>query len=76
MYSLESLPLDIEFNNGGTVVLDSLNSIPKEFIFNNIGDVYLTSLVGGWFSQWEGNIEGIDSKRLLNYMISKGLFEK
>jgi len=76
LYSLESLPLDIEFNNGGTVVLDSLNSIPREFIFNNIDDVYLTKLVGGWFSQWEGNIEGIHSNRLLNYMISKGLFEK
>jgi len=74
LYSLESLPSDIEFNNGGTVVLDSLNSISREFIFNNIDDVYLTKLVGGWFSQWEGNIEGIDSNRLLNLVIKKGMF--
>jgi hypothetical protein len=36
----------------------------------------LKSLIGGWFSQWKGNIEGVDSKRLLNFMISKGVFER
>jgi hypothetical protein len=75
LYSLESLPPDTEFNNDGGIVLNNLNSISREFIFNNIGDVYLTSLVGGWFSQWKGNIEGIGSNRLLNHMIKKGLFE-
>jgi hypothetical protein len=50
--------------------------------FNNGGSVYLRSLIGGstlvdgWFNKWESNIEGIDSKRLLNFMISKGLFER
>jgi hypothetical protein len=45
-------------------------------VFTNSGDVYLRSLIGGGFDDWEGNIEGIDSKRLLNLMISKGIFER
>jgi len=28
------------------------------------------------FEDWEGNIEGIDSKRLLNFMISRKIFER
>jgi hypothetical protein len=45
-------------------------------VFKNKGDVYLRALTGGWFDDWKGNIKGIDSKRLLNSMISKGLFER
>jgi hypothetical protein len=44
--------------------------------FENRETVYLTSLTGGRFYNWKGNIEGIDSKRLLNKMISLGLFER
>jgi len=44
--------------------------------FNNRGVVGLNSIIGGDFNEWEGNIEGIDSKRLLNLMISKGIFER
>jgi hypothetical protein len=50
--------------------------------FNNGGSVYLRSLIGGsalvdgWFNRWESNIEGIDSKRLLNKMIKQGVFER
>jgi hypothetical protein len=44
--------------------------------FNNEGDVYLEYLTGGWFDEWKGNIEGIDSKRLLNKMIKQGVFER
>jgi hypothetical protein len=41
----------------------------------------LSSLIGGsipdkWFNKWKGNIEGIDSNRLLNKMINKGVFER
>jgi hypothetical protein len=36
----------------------------------------LNSLIGGRFSDWRGNIEGIDSKRLLNKMIKQGVFER
>jgi len=28
------------------------------------------------FSRWKGNIEGIDSTKLLNSMISKEIFER
>jgi hypothetical protein len=39
------------------------------------GGVLLRDLIGG-FGDWSGNIEGIDSKRLLNLMINKGVFER
>jgi hypothetical protein len=29
-----------------------------------------------WFNDWKGNMEGIDSKRLLNLMIKQGVFER
>jgi hypothetical protein len=45
-------------------------------VFRNEGNVYLRSLIGGWIDDWKGNIEGIDSNRLLNFMISKGVFER
>jgi hypothetical protein len=56
------------------VYLESLTSIPPGVEFKNGGGVHLGSLVSGWFEDWSGNIEGIDSKRLLNVMISKGVF--
>ena len=71
---ITSLPPVMEFNNGGSVYLDSLTSLPPDVVFKNRGDVYLKSLVGGWFEDWKGNIEGIDSKRLLNVMIKQGVF--
>jgi hypothetical protein len=74
--SLVTLPHGVVFNNKGDVDLDSLETLHPGVEFNNIGWVWLESLVGGWFSDWEGNIEGVASKRLLNLMISKGLFEK
>jgi hypothetical protein len=42
--------------------------------FRNVGNVYLDSLTGGAIIRCEGNIEGIDSKRLLNVMIKRGMF--
>ena len=74
--SLTSLPLGVEFKNKGGVWLDSLTSISPGVEFRNKGGVLLRDLIGGWFSDWNGNIEGIASKRLLNSMISKGLFER
>lgn len=61
--------------NGG-VDLDALTSLPPGVEFKNKGDVNLDALTGGLFSRWSGNIEGVHSKRLLNVMINKGLFEK
>ena len=75
--SLETLPPDVGFENGGDVGLNSLTSIPSGVEFRN-GSRYieLDSLTGGWFSAWNGNIEGISSNRLLNKMISDGLFDR
>ena len=73
---LTSLPPDVEFNNWEDVILKSLTSLPPEVEFNNGGSTYLKSLMGSWFYRWKGNIEGIGNKRLLNKMISIGLFER
>jgi hypothetical protein len=74
--SLETLPDGIEFSNGGNVSLASLRNIPKGVVFNNGGYVYLEKLIGGWSLEWVGNIDDIDSKRLLNKMIADGLFDR
>jgi hypothetical protein len=42
--------------------------------FRDGGNIYFRAL-GGWFDEWKGNIEGIDSNRILNMMIKKGLFK-
>jgi len=72
--SLESLPPGVQFKNHGDVGLRSLKSLPPGVRFQNQRDVWLGSLVGGWFDEWAGNIEGVDHKRLLNLMIDKKLF--
>ena len=74
--SLTSLPSGVVFNNVGEVNLSDLTSISPGVEFKNEGYVWLNSLVGSAFSDWEGNIEGVDSNRLLNGMISKGIFER
>ena len=71
---LTSLPPGVVFRNKGSVYLNSLKSLPPGVEFKNRWSVKLDSLIGGWFDDWKGNIEGIDSKRLLNSMISKGMF--
>ena len=76
LFSLTYLPPDVVFKNKGDVYLDHLTSISPGVEFNNEGGVDLDSLTGDWFSAWEGNIEGIDSKRLLNKMIKDGVFER
>ena len=50
----------MEFRNGDGVSFESL-----------IIDVY-----GGYFKEWKGNIDGVEPKRLLNKMISIGLFNR
>ena len=72
--SLQTLPTSVEFRNGGNVDLRSLETLPPGVEFKNGGYVGLYKLVGGWFQDWSGNMEGIDSKMLLNHMISKGVF--
>jgi hypothetical protein len=70
---------DRVFNNRGDVNLWSLKVISANVRFNNNWDVTLGSLIGGSFGRfedWSGNIEGINSTKLLNLMISKGIFER
>jgi hypothetical protein len=74
--SLTTLSLGVEFSNDGYVNLESIMTLPEGTVFSNQYDVYLESLVGGWFYDWKGNIKGIDHKRLLNKMISLGLFDR
>jgi hypothetical protein len=74
--SLTSLPSGVVFNNGGAVGLGALPSLPPGVEFRNKGQVWLDALIGGGFQDWKGNIEGINSKRLLNKMIKDGLFER
>ncbi len=73
--NLTSLPSGVEFNNKGNVWLLSINSLPSDVVFNNGRDVNFESIIGDWFSKWK-DIDGIDSMRLLNFMISKGVFER
>ena len=70
---VETLPLGV-VTYGGYVDVGSLETLPPDVQFNNKGDVYLGSLTGDWFSNWKGNIEGIDSNTLLNVMIKRGMF--
>ncbi len=73
--SLKSLPPGVQFKNGGNVWGNSLESLPPGVVFKNGGTVYLISLIGGWFKDWKGNMDGVDSKGLLNLMIKKGIFQ-
>lgn len=74
--SLETLPPGVKFKNDGEVYLKSLKTLPPGVIFENGLSVRSDSLFKGWFDRWSGNIEGIDSKRLLNKMIELGLFNR
>jgi len=76
LYDLTSISPGVVFRNGGDVYLSALKSLPPGVEFKNKGDVNLDSIIGGWFDEWEGNIEGIGSKSLLNMMIKQGLFER
>ena len=73
---LKTLPQGFVFENRGSVSLSALTSLPLGVEFKNGGYVYLPSLIGGQFNYWNGNIEGIDSNRLLNVMIKQGVFER
>ena len=74
---LETLPPDVVFRNSGYVGLSSLKTLSPGVKFEH-GNVNLYSLVGGngRFSDWSGNIDGIEPKRLLNKMIELGLFDR
>lgn len=70
--SLKELNPNVKFNNGGYVNLKSLKKISQDFEFNNNGNVYFSSFNT---KTWGYSIEGINSGRLLNFVINKGLIE-
>jgi hypothetical protein len=74
--ALTSLPSGVEFENREGVYFQALTSISPGVEFKNRGYVWLSALIGGEFSDWSGNIEGIGSNRLLNMMIKQGVFKK
>jgi hypothetical protein len=74
--AIKNLPSGIEFGSDGDVFLDSLISITPGVEFRNWTHPRMYYLFNGWFYRWEGNIDGIQSNRLLNKMISIGLFDR
>ena len=58
------------------VSFDDLTSLPPDIEFKNVGDVYVGLRIRRLLNEWKFNIKGIDNKRLLNFMISKGVFER
>ena len=73
---LETISSGVVFNNRKFIYLPSVKSISPAIEFNSYGNIYLISLIGGWFEHWRGNIDGIQPNRLLNKMISLGIFDK
>ena len=71
---VEYIPEGTVFKNDGIVYLPSLKKIHPSVILDNNESIYLGFLAGRWLDLWDGNIVGIDSKRLLNSMINKGVF--
>ena len=72
--SLTSLSPGVIFDNGGAIDLGPLKKIPPSVVFNNKGWVNLDWFGSSW--EWRGNIKGIGGNRLLNKMISIGLFNR
>ena len=72
---LTSLPPGIKFQNKGNTYLDSVTSISPGVEINSY-TTRMESLIGGYFDDWEGNIEVIGEERLLNRMISLGIFNR
>ena len=71
---LTALPPNVVFENEGDVNLIMIQKIPTSVEFKNGGGVLMAMKTGGWIYEWDGNIEGIDFKRLLNGMIKRGVF--
>jgi len=75
LVSLKHLPPDVVFFNREDVFFRDIETISPGVEFRNGGYVYLGKFTdGGLFHYWDGNIKGIDSKRLLNLMIKQEMF--
>ena len=74
--SFNPIPSGVEFRNGKLVWIEFIKSIYPGVVFANGTIVNMPSIIpdSSYFHNWSGNIEGIDFKRLLNHMVSKGVF--
>jgi hypothetical protein len=74
---LKTIHLGVEFMNERDVFLPpfQLLMIHPGVEFNNGRGVYFTS-TPRFYTLWESNLKGIESKRLLNVMIKQGVFER
>jgi hypothetical protein len=70
---LEFLHPHTIFNNRGDVYLNGIN-IPREIQFNNVNNGGALRIASGFIND-DYLIDGIDSTRLLNIMIKRGVFE-
>ncbi len=72
--SLEEIPDGVEFRNIGDLWLDSISTskIPQGYVFYNTGSIRFRNRY--WDSNFSGNIEGINDKRLMNLMIKREIF--
>jgi hypothetical protein len=76
---IKNLPKDIIFNNQGGVYLDSLENLTEDTKFENSGYIVALDRLGlilGLNYKFPLRIDGILDRRLLNKMISLGLFDK
>lgn len=77
LYSLGSLPEGTIFRNAENVYIKHFKNIHPTVRFYNKSDLWIMNPRSGWkaLHYSEGfNIEDINSKELLNSMISKGIF--
>ena len=79
LHELKKIPPGMVFNNKGEVYLSSLITLPTGVVFNNEGGIDLTYLIRStrsWdgYIRWNGNIKGIDTKKIIKLMIKRGMF--
>ena len=71
----KGIPPGVIFKNGGFVTLGKTRIIDPSVEFHNSG-VVIFDLDGlRYIHNWDGNIEGINDKKMLNLMIKKGIFQ-
>jgi len=69
------IPASTKFNEkNGDIFLNSLKSVSPEIQFHNRGILVLGKIDPRAREGWKGFVPGIDDKRLINFMIKKGLF--
>lgn len=74
--SLKKLPPDIKFKNSGSVSLFSLESISPGVVFENGRGIFLDHWGIDTRIHWGLGIQGIKRHKILNEMISYGIFDK